>query len=48
MTKKSYYKIVIDTDLWRAFKSKCARDGKAMLAVLLKLIHGYTNGKYRN
>lgn len=40
---KSYYKLEIETTLWRKFKSKCAQDGKTMLQVLQELIEKYAN-----
>jgi len=42
---KSYYKLEIESSLWRAFKIKCATQGKTMLFVIVELIKKYVNQK---
>jgi hypothetical protein len=42
---KSFYKLEIDSTLWRAFKVKCATQGKTMLEVIISLIEKYVNQK---
>jgi hypothetical protein len=42
---KSSYKLEIDPTLWRAFKIKCATQGKTMLSVIISLIEKYVNQK---
>jgi len=38
---KSYYKLEVDSTLWRSFKAKCASQGKTMLEVIIELITKY-------
>jgi hypothetical protein len=44
---KTYYKLGIDSDLWRLFKTKCAAEGISMLSALEKLIKLFVNGKLK-
>lgn len=39
------YIITADDTLWMLFKSKCAREGKTMLEVIISLIEKYVNQK---
>jgi hypothetical protein len=43
MEELTSYKIVIESSTWRAFKSKCASQGKSMLDVLKSLINDFIN-----
>lgn len=40
---KSFYKLEIESSLWRAFKTKCASQGKTMLEVITELISKFVN-----
>lgn len=40
---KSYYKLEIDSTLWRAFKVKCATQGRTMIEVIIELITKFVN-----
>lgn len=40
---KSYYKLEVESSLWRAFKTKCASQGKTMLEVIIELITKYVS-----
>ncbi len=42
---KTSYKLEIESSLWRAFKSKCAAEGKSMIEVITYLITIYVKGK---
>jgi len=42
---KSYYKLEVESSLWRAFKSKCAAQGKSMIEVIIGLITKYVKEK---
>jgi hypothetical protein len=45
MKKISYYKLKIDSELWKAFKIKCATEGKSMLEVIIYYIKKYVGVK---
>ena len=38
---KTTYRIIINSDLWNAFKSKCASQGKSMIEVLTNFVKNY-------
>jgi len=42
---KSYYKLEVDTNIWRKFKAKCAQDGKTMLEKIIEMIEQYVSKK---
>jgi len=43
MEELTSYKIVIETHIWRDFKSKCAKEGKSMIDVLREFIINFIN-----